>query len=88
MCGYIAVVLFCTRRSTDRSISTLLYVVILQWCSSIQQEALIEVYLHCCVWLYCSGVLLYTTRSTDRSISTLLCVVVLQWCSSIYNKKH
>ena len=59
MFSYIAVVLFYATRSTDRNISILLCVVILQWCSSIQQEALIVVYYHCCVWLNCSGAFLY-----------------------------
>ena len=59
MFSYIAVVLFNTTRNTDKSISTLLSVVILQWCSSVLEGAQIGVYLLCYVWLYCSGALLY-----------------------------
>ena len=41
--------LFNTTRGTDRSIFTVLCMAILQWSSSIQQGALLGVYLHCCV---------------------------------------
>ena len=84
MCGYIAVELFYTTRTTDRSISTLLCVVILQWSSSIQQGPLIgQEYIYFVMCGYTAVKLFYTTRTTDRSISTLLCVVIQQWSSSI-----
>ena len=49
-------------RSTERSISSLSCVVILQGSSSIQQGALTGVYLPCCVWLYRRGALLYDKK--------------------------
>ena len=45
----IAKELFYTTRRTDRSIFTVLRMAILQWSSSIQQGALLGVYLLCCV---------------------------------------
>ena len=90
MYGSTAVELFYKIRSTYRSTSTLLCMVVLQWSSSIKREALIGVYLVMCgsiaevfyvTWstdrciIYLAVELFYKRRSTDRSISTLLCVV-------------
>ena len=71
--------LFYKARSTLRSISTLLGVVILQRSSSTRQGAPVGVYLPCCVCKYCRGAHLY---DTSRSISTVLCVLILQKSSS------
>ena len=90
MYGSTAVELFYKIRSTNRSTSTLLCMVVLQWSSSIKRGALIRVYLVMCgstaevfyvTWstdrsiIYLAVELFYKRRSTDRSISTLLCVV-------------
>ena len=55
VCGYTAEEFFYKTRSTSRSISTLLCVVIQQRSSSTRQGATVAVYLPCCVWLYCRG---------------------------------
>ena len=72
---------FYTTRSTSRSISTLLCVIILQRSSSTRQGAPVGVYLHCCVCKYCRGALLQD-KEHHWGISTLLCVVILQRRSS------
>ena len=95
MCVNIAEELFCKTRSTSRSISTLLGVVIMQSSSSTGQGVPVGVYLACCVYKYCRGALLhdrerqqeyiypviYKTRSTS-SIAILLCLLILQRSSS------
>ena len=58
MCGITAEELFYKTRSTSRSISTLLCVLILQRSSSTRQGARVGVYLPCCVCKYCRGALL------------------------------
>ena len=95
VCVNVAEELFCKTRSTSRSISTLLGVVIMQRSSSTGQGVPVGVYLTCCVYKYCRGALLhdrelqqeyiypviYKTRSTS-SICILLCLLILQRSSS------
>ena len=58
VCGNTAEELFYKTRSTSRSISILLCVVILQMSSFTRQGAPVGVYLPCCVCQYCRGALL------------------------------
>ena len=84
MCVNTAEELFYTTRSTSRSISTVLCVLIQQRCSFTRQGAPVGVlssltrqgapagvYLPCC--FNTAEELYYKTRSTSKSISTLLC---------------
>ena len=77
MCVNTAEELFYKTRSTSRSISTLLCVLILQRSSSATQGAPLG-YTYPVVCVNTAEELFYKTRSTSGSISTLSCVLILQ----------
>ena len=74
VCVNTAEELFYKTRSTSRSISTLLGVVILQRSSSARQVAPVGVYLPCCVCKYCRGALLQDKEHQWRYIYPVVCV--------------
>ena len=74
MYGYTAEELFYKTRSTSRSISTLLCVVILQMRSSTRQGAPVRVYLPCCVCQYCRGALLHDKEHQWEYTYPYVCV--------------
>ena len=61
-------------RSTSRSISTLLCVLILQMSSSTRQEATVGVYVPCCVCQYCKGALLQDKEHQYGYTYPVVCV--------------
>ena len=74
MCVNKAEELFYKTRSTSRSISTLLGVIILQRSPSTRQRAPVGVYLPCCVSRYCRGALLYDKEHQYEYIYPVVCV--------------
>ena len=73
VCVNTAEVLFYKTRSTSRSISTLLCVLLLQRSSSTRQGAPVVVYLPCCVCKYCRGALLQDKEHQYGYIYPLVC---------------
>ena len=59
LCSSTAEELYHTTRSTSRSITGLLCVVVLHRSPSIRQGALVGIYFSCCVWQHSLGALLY-----------------------------
>ena len=73
MCVNTAKELIYTTRSTSRSISTLLCVLIQQRSSSIRQGAPVGVYLPCCLCKYCRGALLHDKEHQLENNLSVLC---------------
>ena len=74
VCVSTAEELFCKTRSSSGSISTLVFVLILQSSSSTRQGAPVGVYLPCCVCKYSRGALLQDKEHQWEYIYPVVCV--------------